>query len=326
LIPVNQIELDKDNPRIRKFLESYGPNPTPDQFYMALGAASDDDADSSVSFEKLKNSILSNGGIIQPIIVNRRTDGHLVCVEGNTRVALYKSFLEENHPGNWSSIPAMVYEAMSEKEIDAIRLQVHLVGTRAWDAYSKAKYLHFLRVEKQMPMSQLSEFCGGRTKEITDSINAYSDMEKYYRPIAEDDFDTTRFSGFVELQKPGVKEAILESKHSLGDFAAWVHGEKLFPLNTVRLLPRILRNEKAADVFYKNGARKAAELLDRPGLSKALGDANIGQLALALTKAVYDTPYHLARQIKRDPGGEIAQSLHEALDALQDLLEVDENE
>ena len=326
LVPVAKLKLDRDNPRIRKFLEAYGPNPSADQFFLALGAGGDDESDSSTTFEKLKNSILSNGGIIQPIIVNRRDDGTLICVEGNTRVALYKNFLEEKRKGNWSSIPALVYEGMSDLQIDSIRLQVHLVGTRPWDPYSKAKYLHYLHLEKQMPMSILTEFCGGRPKEITEFINAFADMEKYYRPIVpEGSFDTSRFSGFVELQKPGVKEAILESKHTLGEFATWIHEQKLFPLNTVRLLPRILRNQKAADIFIKHGARKAAEVLDRPGLSKALSEANIGQLAAALSQAVYDLPWHEARQIKKDPGGEIAQSLHEAYDALRDLLEVDES-
>src|SRR5256885_1875018 len=112
LVPVAKLNLDRDNPRIRKFLEAYGPNPSAEQFFLALGAGGDDENDSSTTFEKLKNSILSNGGIIQPIIVNRCTDGTLVCVEGNTRVALYKYFLEEKRKGNWSSIPALVYDGM----------------------------------------------------------------------------------------------------------------------------------------------------------------------------------------------------------------------
>src|SRR4029077_1523844 len=90
-VAVEDIQLDKDNPRIRKFLEMYGDDITPEQFYLALGAAGDDESESSASFEKLRNSILTNGGIIQPVILNRRADGALVCIEGNTRVALYTS-------------------------------------------------------------------------------------------------------------------------------------------------------------------------------------------------------------------------------------------
>jgi len=193
LVSVADIELDRTNPRIRKFLEMYPDAPTAEQIYLALGAAGDDESESSTSFEKLRNSILTNGGIIHPVILNRRADGSLICIEGNTRVALYKSFVEESVAGKWTQIPALVHDQMDENQADAIRLQVHLVGTRPWDPYSKAKYLHHLRTQALLPFSQIVDFCGGRQKDVLESINAYSDMEKYYRPVVPDDgsFDTS---------------------------------------------------------------------------------------------------------------------------------------
>lgn len=154
LVSVTDIELDRTNPRIRKFLEMYPEQPTPDQIYLALGAAGDDESESSTSFEKLRNSILTNGGIIHPVILNRRVGGSLICIEGNTRVAIYQNFLQESVPGNWTRIPALVHEQMEENQADAIRLQVHLVGTRSWGPYSKAKYLHHLRMQAQLPFSR----------------------------------------------------------------------------------------------------------------------------------------------------------------------------
>src|SRR5882672_4671823 len=132
VVAVADIELDRTNPRIRKFLEMYPHDPTPEQFYLALGAAGDDESESSASFEKLRNSIMTNGGIIHPVILNRRADGSLICIEGNTRVALYGSFISEKVAGNWTHIPALVHDQMNDKQADAIRLQVHMVGTRAW--------------------------------------------------------------------------------------------------------------------------------------------------------------------------------------------------
>ena len=141
-VPVADIQLDRTNPRIRKFLEMYPDAPTAEQIYLALGAAGDDESESSTSFEKLRNSILTNGGIIHPVILNRKPDGSLLCIEGNTRVALYRNFIDENVAGNWTRILALVHDQMDDNQADAIRLQVHLVGTRPWDPYSKAKYLH----------------------------------------------------------------------------------------------------------------------------------------------------------------------------------------
>lgn len=320
-VPVKDIELDRTNPRIRKFLEMYSEDPNENQIYLALNAAGDDEGTSSTTFEKLRSSILTNGGIIHPVILNRQANGKLVCIEGNTRVAIYKNFLEENIPGNWTHIQALVHDQMDDNQADAIRLQVHLVGTRAWDPYSKAKYLHHLRTQEQLPFSKIVDFCGGRQKEVNESINAYSEMEKFYRPIVDEgNFDTSRFSGFVELQKPGVKEAIAKAGFTLTDFSQWIHDQRLYPLATVRSLHRILANTKAREIFLKKGAKEAMDALERPDLDRALGDANIDQLAEALSRAIYALPWTEAEKLRKDPGSALAQSLGETLTALTSLL------
>jgi hypothetical protein len=322
LIPVADIELDRTNPRIRKFLEMYPDAPTAEQIYLALGAAGDDEGESSTSFEKLRNSILTNGGIIHPVILNRRADGSLICIEGNTRVALYKNFVEDKVAGNWKQIHALVHEQMDDTQADAIRLQVHLVGTRPWDPYSKAKYLHHLRTQALLPFSQIVDFCGGRQKEVLESINAFTDMEKFYRPLVDEgNFETNRFSSFVELQKPGVKESIAKAGYTLTDFATWVHERKLHPQQYVRSLNRILSNPKARDIFLKKDAKKAMEALDRPDLDKALVDANIDQLAQALTKAIYALPWTEAERLRKEPGSDLAQNLNETFSMLSGLLD-----
>ncbi|RUW94430.1 hypothetical protein EOA19_03370 [Mesorhizobium sp. M7A.F.Ca.US.010.02.1.1] len=322
---VEEIELDRSNPRIRKFLEMYPQDPTPEQIFLALGAGNDEDVGSSTSttFEKLKQSIISNGGIIQPIILNRRKDGSLVCVEGNTRVALYKHFTRTGVKGAWTHIPSLVHDEIDEASVHAIRLQVHLVGPRPWDPYSKAKYLFELRNQEHLPFATIVDYCGGRQTEVVETINAYSDMEEFYRPVlGEDgDFDTTRFSGFVELQKSGIKQAITAAGFDLTDFAQWIHENKLYPLQKVRVLPRILRNDKAREIFLKHGARKAEAVLEKPDLNRTLQEAEIGQLARALVNRIASLPYEEQQRIRADPGGDTAQALVDAQSELIKLLE-----
>lgn len=319
-LAISQVELDRSNPRIAKFLEMYS-DPTPEQIFMALGAASDDDSDASTSFEKLRASIIRNGGIIQPIIVNRKA-GQYLCVEGNTRLALYGYFQKNGPKGNWATIPALVYEDMDDQHVDAIRLQVHLVGTRPWDPYSKAKYLHFLRTNDLLPFDEIVEFCGGRKKEVVESIDAFESMEKHYRPlVAEGDFDARRFSGFVELQKPGIKASLALAGFTEDDFARWINDGKLQPLNKVRDLPRILRNQKARALFLQHGAKRALEVLEKPGLDDSLLNANVGQLARALNYCLMKLPFAEADQIRAEPGSETAQVLRDALASLEQLLQ-----
>jgi hypothetical protein len=70
-----------------------------------------------------------------------------------------------------------------------------------WDPYSRAKYLWELAHKELMPLDRIVAFCGGNKREVTTAIQAYADREHYYRPICDaDDFDTEKYSGFVELQ------------------------------------------------------------------------------------------------------------------------------
>lgn len=324
MVPVEEIELDRSNPRIRKFLEIYVSDPTPEQIFLALGAGNDDEGESqnAPTFQKLKQSIITNGGIIQPVILNQRENGTLVCIEGNTRVALYKDFLKRETPGTWNKIPAIVHEGIDDARVHAIRLQAHLVGPRPWDPYSKAKYLHFLRHKELLPFATIIDFCGGRQSEVATFIDAYEDMEAFYRPLIEEDgeFDTTRFSGFVELQKPGVKAEIAKAGHDLTDFATWIRDEKIFPLRMVRVLPRILRNPKAHEIFLKNGARAAEMVLNNPEVDKYLQNADLSAVARALTEKLESLPYGKYQALRSDPTCETVVVLSEAQDSLSKFL------
>jgi hypothetical protein len=323
LVPVNQITLDTSNPRIAMWLEMYEGTPTPAQIHQALGAGVDDkENQGGTKFSTLKSSILTNGGIIQPVILNTLPDGRKICIEGNTRVCLYKSFFEEKVAGAWEKIPAIVYINLDAAAIEAIRLQAHLVGPRQWDPYSKAKYLTYLRNTEKLPFSTLVDFCGGSQKAVMESIDAYADMETYYRPLcpSEGDFDPRRFSGFVELQKNNVKTALAQNGFELSDFAKWIFEKKIDPLATVRQLPKILKDKKARQIFLKKGALEAIKVLDKPELDKILQEASIPQLSQALTEAINKILYTTFEELKSNPASDAHQTILDAQEALNDFV------
>lgn len=292
-VPVDKLTLDTKNPRIAKWVEMYGDNITSEDMSLALGAESGPSEESSTTFYSLRESIKTNGGIIHPIIVNREPSGRLVVIEGNTRALIYREFLGQGIAGNWATIPAMVYNALSEKDIDAIRLQAHLVGPRAWDSYSKAKYQDVLRNAEHLTLAQVVDFCGGRKKEVLDYVEAYHDMEAHYRPLldSDDQFDATRFSAFVELQRSRVKESLLSTRFTKRDFATWVKDGLLMPLNTVRQLPRILGNSESREVFLRDGAQEAMKVSDVPAPDDALRNASLEQLAREVIRRVFTMSY-----------------------------------
>jgi hypothetical protein len=318
---VEQIELDKTNPRIRRFLESYTGEPTYDQIALALDvAAAGDDGHGATTPEKLRNSILTNGGIMQPIIVNRDLSGRLTCIEGNTRLYIYRSFITEQVEGDWTMIPALLHEQLAAPEVDSIRLQAHLVGPRPWDAYSKAKYLWELQHRELMPLERIIAFCGGNRRDVTQAIQAYSDMETYYRPTCEaDDYDTENYSGFVEVQNTRVKDSILRAGFSLKDFAQWLRDGRFKNLQYVRQLPKVLPDKRTREVFLKKGMKAALDAIEKPELSAGLKNATISQLARALTEAVGSIRIEELRRLQENPDDDAHRYIEDALEALQYL-------
>lgn len=257
-LPIGSIELDISNPRIARGIAMYGDNITSDTMALLLGSSSE-------ACASLRESIRENGGIIHPIVVNKRVDGSYVVIEGNTRLQIYKDFLKNNVPGEWSTIRSIIYDNLDDNRMHAIRLQAHLIGPREWDPYSKALYLHHLANVEHMPMSTLISFCGGNSKasEIRNMIAAFKDMEDYYRPLCDDDtqFDHHKFHGFVELQKKNVIDALTSHGYTKTDFSQWMIDDRFSVLQDVRRLPEILKSKKASEVFFKENSHEAKKIL-----------------------------------------------------------------
>lgn len=257
-LPVDNIELDKSNPRIARGVAYYGKNITSETMALLLGSTSE-------ACASLRESIRENGGIIHPIVVNKHANGNYVVIEGNTRLQIYKDFIKNGVPGDWSKIRAIVYEDLENERMHAIRLQAHLIGPREWDPYSKALYLNHLANVEYMLMTTLISFCGGNSKasEIRNMIAAYNDMETYYRPLCDDDtqFDHRNFHGFVELQRKSVIDAITMRGFNKTDFSQWMIDDRFSILQDVRRLPEIMKSKKALEVFLKENSREAKKIL-----------------------------------------------------------------
>ena len=321
MLPVETLVLDRFNPRVARYIEMYGGTVTDEQMSLALGAANYEQGESTTTFQSLRASIRTHGGLIHPILINRETENRLVVIEGNTRALIYRQFRSDDNSGRWDDIPAIVYDQLDEKEIDAIRLQAHLVGPRQWDPYSKAKYLDYLSNSEHLTTDQIIDFCGGQKTEVHRFIDAYNDMEKHYRPLlaSDDQFDPTRFSAFVEMQAPRVQEALVTSGFTKTDFAGWVNDQLLYPLDRVRRLPAILANPQARSVFLTDGAREAEKVLDSPSTVEALEDATLIQLANALLDRIDKMSYTDLRRLREDLDTLENHALTEARDQLTEL-------
>lgn len=317
------VELDYENPRIAKYIEMYGKDKiTSEALSLILGGGTDDK--NGTSYSSLKESIKSNGGIIHPIIVNKITSKNkYVVIEGNTRVQIYKELLQAEVEGEWNIIRAIVYDDLDETDIHAIRLQSHLVGPRDWDPYSKAKYLNYLSNKKKLPITLIISFCGGKQSEVKKMIDAYNDMEEYYRRNLSDDseFDQRKFSAFSELQNQQIKETLLKNGYSKNDFAKWVINGNFDTMQSVRQLPAILNNKDATKVFFDENAKEAMKVVAAQEISTKSYDSNAYEsIAAELLQKLDSIEYKEIKKLRDDPDYENKKSmlitLYETLDTI----------
>ena len=328
LIPTQQIDFDRENPRIKVALEKYGDKLDEQRIRFALQTATEGSASAS-SYRSLKDSVRAARGISVPIVV-WPNNGRFVCVDGNTRLTIYHELHEEGAPGEWVAINCLVLNNPTQRDIETIRVTAHLVGAREWPAYEKARYLHYLRNVEFMDYDEMIARCGGNKTTITQQIDAYHDMNEFYRDVNSDDaFKVDRFSGFVELQKAGVKDAIFTAGLDLHDFGQWIRDGQIYRLADVRKLPRVLADDEAKDTFVNGGIRsiedavavaeanrKKRDVLPSPA-DTTVANASIATLAEALLQRIKSLPREDFIAL-RDRQYEAAQ---QDVDTLSDLAE-----
>ena len=308
-------------------LEKYGDQLDEQRIRFALQTATEGSSTTS-SYRALKDSIRASRGISVPLVVWPDTDC-FVCVDGNTRLAIYNELREEEAPGDWNSINCLVLDNPSQRDIETIRVTAHLVGAREWPAYEKARYLHYLRNVEYMDYDELIARCGGNKATITRQINAYHEMNEFYRDVnADDAFKVDRFSGFVELQKPNIKDSIFTAGFNLHDFGKWIRNGQIFRLADVRKLPLVLADDEATSVFVEGGVRsiehavEVAEANRRKDIHPSAFETSVAKASMAtLAEALLERIKSLPRQdyvALRDRQYEAA---HQEVDVLSDLAD-----
>lgn len=315
MLDIHSIELDKNNPRIKQFLEIYQGEITSKEIALALN---DSGNDANASYSILKESIKVSKGIIHPIIVNHEPDGRYVAIEGNTRLQIYKDFFTASNSDIWKAIPSLVYENLSDAEIHSIRLQSHLVGPREWDPYSKAKYLYTLSEVENLPMTSIISMCGGNTAEINKLISAYKLMETSYRKYIEDnglEFDPREFSKFGEYQRKTIKEALRIKGYTDDNFSEWVANGNIDTAQNVRRIPEIFNNNEAFKTFKESTIGQAVKVL---AVSESVQKNNLDDypyeiLGEAFLKKVEEMPFAEVKRLRENEGYESKRMMLETI-------------
>ena len=179
-----------------------------------------------------------------------------------------------------------------------------------------------------MSFDEVVALCGGNKKDIERQIDAYNDMNEYYRDVVANDtaFHIDRFSGFVELQKPKVKESIYDANLEMSDFGEWIRDCKIYKLQDVRKLPQVLGDDEARNIFLDGGPRSIENALkhldqkEAPADNKlTLSNASMQQLARALTRRINDLTFAELVGLRNGEDDAVNEQL-ETLDTLSSII------
>lgn len=189
---LNQIDLKfyPENPRVYSILNIDSAEPSQDDIedYMC----------SQDHVKQLKESIKSNGGLIDPIIVR---DRDFVVLEGNSRLAAYR-ILNREDPVQWGKIKCKILPAdISDSAVFALLGQYHIIGRKDWDPFEQANYLYRRLQQTKLPIEYMAEELGISRQKANSMVNVIKFM------IAHDDLNKKHWSHYEEyLKNAGIKK------------------------------------------------------------------------------------------------------------------------
>jgi hypothetical protein len=223
-IPLEEIHLDADNPRIRY------------RFGLGTQQKSLDEVILSMSEVKLlRKDIKMTGGLRERIILQPNGDGYKV-VEGNCRAACYRSLAADDPDDTrWHNIPARILPT----GFDPRKVAIH---------------------DLHMGQGDIATYMRQSKSTVNRLLNAYTFMIDRFLTIDDGkyaDAGEGKWSYFDELYRSKDLRMALESIPDFGDkFCRWV-GEGRIPTGAdVRKMPAVIRNPQAMEKF-DSGAKLA---------------------------------------------------------------------
>lgn len=173
-----------ENPRVYSVLRSH--NETPSQSEIEELMTNMDHV------KQLRQSIESNGGLIDPLIVR---DGDNVVLEGNSRLAAYR-LLCRIDPVKWGKVKCTILPAdIDDSSIFALLGQYHIVGRKDWSPFEQAGYLYRRKTETRFPVESMAKELGITAGDAKRFIMVYEFM------IEKNDVTPDHWSYYEEYLK-----------------------------------------------------------------------------------------------------------------------------
>jgi len=247
-VPVEQVVLDEDNPRIRYRLKIEAPDKRPEDVILTWKEVKD-----------LRKDIEKTGGLRERIIVQTNGDGTWKVREGNCRTVCYRSLHEKNpKEARWKKIPAKVLpKEVGEKEVAILLSDFHVAGKITWNAHEKAGQIYHMAVDLSMDHGDIAMYLRTSKATVQRYLDAYKFMVERFLKIDNGKYGGQgegKWSFFDEFFKRKELRNELKKNPEFGDdFCRWI-GEGNIPQPVeVRRLPGILQQAEARKELEKGG-------------------------------------------------------------------------
>lgn len=313
-VQVDQCELDPKNPRIQYLIGQKAEGVSQNELDELMW-----DKD-GVKF--LANSIFQNGGVYDPIIVQRNGD-KLRVREGNSRTVACKHLLNQ-HPNDarFMTMPAMVFDVdLTEEDIAILLADMHVAGKIRWDAYEQAKHVHDLYTVYGKTQDWLSNHLRLSKSKIVELLSAYKATHEFLQANPAPG-NVRKFSLFHEvMKKKDLRQRFNEDMEFKQQIHKWIADGRITDSKQVRDLPLILENSEATKALEDEGFEEANKVLIRDDPSLA------SDLFLSVKNATAKLKKAPADDIQDLKGGDpqkviMLRNLHRAIEDLATLAGV----
>lgn len=189
---INQSNLlfYKDNPRIKTLVETtLGEDPSQADIERLMKSLD--------SVKTLRQSILANDGLLEPIIVKDN-----VVLEGNSRLAAYR-MLASLDPIKWGKIRAPILPSdVSDSQVFSMLGTLHIIGKTPWTPFEQAGYLYRRMQQSRKSIEGIANELGMSGSEAKRYVQVYQLMRD------NDDIEPKKWSYYYEMFKnPSIRKA-----------------------------------------------------------------------------------------------------------------------
>lgn len=245
-VPIEQVELDNDNPRIRYRLHLEQNGKKLEEVILAMPEVS-----------KLRKDIETNGGLRERVILQANGNGKFKAIEGNCRMVCLQS-LKQKHQADsrWKKVPARILpKDVDPKSIAILLSDFHIAGKIQWKAHEKAGQVYHMHNKLGMPQDEIATYLRTSKTTVLRLLAAYKFMVEKFLAIDDGkyrDQGEGKWSYFEEFFKSkDLREELKKNPDFGDDFCRWVGQGRLPEGADVRVLPSILKHPDARKKFEK---------------------------------------------------------------------------